>query len=130
MVTEERKRQINEAVKRYRIVTKRRMVLSMGGKCQICGYSKCDRALDFHHINPDEKEANFNKYRANPAAWTRVVEELRKCILLCSNCHSEVHAGLTSLPNTYETFNEDYLDYKNLEHIAPQNPSKAHGPDC
>lgn len=59
--------------------------------CAICGYNKCTRALEFHHINPQDKSFSL-------IAWTMhknpllVAEELNKCILLCSNCHKEVEA--------------------------------------
>ena len=112
MTTEKRKIQVKTAVKNWRKNTKARMVAAMGGKCQICGYDKCLNALAFHHINPTEKELSFNKMRANPQGWLTIVSELRKCILLCNNCHSEIHAGETSLPTKFVSFNEDYVDYK------------------
>lgn len=66
-----------------------------GGKCNICGYSKCIDALCFHHVNPKEKSFglsnNYNK------EWTVLKEELDKCILLCLNCHAELHAGAVSI---------------------------------
>lgn len=62
----------------------------LGGKCQICGYCKCNDALDFHHIG-DDKE--FNIGQAIPRwKWSRIVEELKKCVLFCSNCHREIHS--------------------------------------
>lgn len=70
------------------------MIDAMGGKCQICDYNKCQEAMDFHHINPLEKEFSFNRARANPKAIKKIIEELKKCVLLCSRCHREVHAGV------------------------------------
>lgn len=62
----------------------------LGGKCQICGYCKCNDALDFHHIG-DDKE--FNIGQAIPRwKWSRVVDELKKCVLLCANCHRELYS--------------------------------------
>ena len=61
----------------------------MGGKCQKCGYNKCEAALEFHHIDPTNKEMNFSKMRL--VSHQRMIEELKKCILLCSNCHRETH---------------------------------------
>lgn len=69
----------------------------MGGKCQICGYNKCSRALTFHHINPKEKSFGISA-RGFTRSWDKIKKELDKCILLCSNCHMEVHDGLTQLP--------------------------------
>jgi hypothetical protein len=104
----------SEAVKRWRKNTKDRMVKSMGGCCQICGYNRSHKALEFHHIDPNEKEMGFGETRANNVKWSLLVEELRKCILLCSNCHKEVHEGITNLPNSFAKFNEDYKDYSKM----------------
>ena len=101
----------SEAVKRWRSTTKERMVQSMGGKCQCCGYSTCNASLAFHHIDPSQKDIAFGNTRANPQQWTKLVDELRKCILVCHNCHSEIHAGIRSLPDHFDSFDESYLEY-------------------
>lgn len=61
------------------------------GKCQICGYDKTAIALDFHHVIPEEKDRTITVYRNG---FDKVKEEVKKCILLCANCHREFHAGL------------------------------------
>lgn len=101
----------SEAVKKWREATKIRIVESMGGGCQICGYSKCVQSLDLHHIDPTKKQFSFGAIRANPKAWLTIVEELRKCVLLCSNCHGEFHAGVVKIPDNMTGFNEEYADY-------------------
>ena len=58
--------------------------------CAICGYDKCSAALDFHHVNSEDKEFNISMHSINYSD-KRVVEELNKCILICKNCHSEIH---------------------------------------
>ena len=63
-----------------------------GGCCQICGYDKYNGALQFHHLNPKEKEIMPTKMLTWALENAKI--ELDKCILLCANCHSEVHAGL------------------------------------
>ena len=60
-----------------------------GGKCSICGYDKCKEVLDFHHINPNEKE--FSISRKRDSKIEKIKLELDKCILLCRNCHAELH---------------------------------------
>ena len=67
-----------------------------GGKCKCCGYSKCSEALVFHHINPESKVEKVSKlvYRKGITIAKR---EAEKCMLLCANCHAEVHAGLTKI---------------------------------
>lgn len=99
-------------VKVWRKRFKERIVFSMGGKCQCCGYNKCIEALELHHINPEEKEMGFGGMRGHPRAWEVVVKELRKCVLVCSNCHREIHAKIKEIPNNVKKFNEDWVDYK------------------
>ena len=104
----------SEAVKKWRKETKKRMIESMGGKCSICNYNKCHDALEFHHIDPNVKEIGLGSIRANPTSWSKIVDELKKCILLCSNCHREIHDGITKIPENYPKFNEKYFNYKEL----------------
>jgi len=110
----------SESVKTWRKNSKVRMVESMGGCCQICGYNKSHNALEFHHINPNEKEMGLGGVRGNIVKWERIASELRKCILLCSNCHREIHDGTTLLPNIFAKFDEKYLNYKDLIEKEPK----------
>jgi hypothetical protein len=66
------------------------MVEYKGGCCQKCGYDKYLGALEFHHLDPNEKDFNPSHYRKYTFD-ERVKNELDKCILLCSNCHRETH---------------------------------------
>ncbi|EMF5533952.1 hypothetical protein ACXYJ3_001485 [Escherichia coli] len=66
-------------------------------ECSICGYNRCKQALDFHHTNPEEKEYSIARFRTSRRNREVVIAELKKCVLLCSNCHREVHAGLINL---------------------------------
>jgi len=81
--------------KNLRISKKIKSVKYKGGRCQICGYNKCLRALKFHHINPKEKD--FNISMANNPPWEKIKKELDKCILVCGNCHDEIHSGITKI---------------------------------
>lgn len=74
---------------------KKEAVLYRGGKCNICGYSRCISALDFHHLDPSQKDFTVSVKKGTLDAEMKL--ELDKCVLLCSNCHREVHAGLTQL---------------------------------
>jgi len=60
--------------------------------CVLCGYKKCLEALDFHHVSPDWEPGNRPRAFTNlsPGQLTR---ELSKCIVVCANCHREIHAG-------------------------------------
>jgi hypothetical protein len=70
---------------------KRAAVRFMGGECSLCHYNKCLGALHFHHIDPSQKDFNIS---AENSMWCKIETELKKCILLCANCHAEVHAGI------------------------------------
>jgi len=65
------------------------IVKMFGGQCCICGYSRNLAALDFHHRNPSEKEFSWN--RGKTRSWDKVIKEVQKCDLVCSNCHQEIH---------------------------------------
>jgi 5-methylcytosine-specific restriction endonuclease McrA len=68
-----------------------------GGECIICGYKQCQDALEFHHLNPKGKDFGLSS-RGLTRSWEKIKKEIDKCILICSNCHREVHAGVTQLP--------------------------------
>ncbi|HEX8743936.1 MAG TPA: helix-turn-helix domain-containing protein [Thermoleophilaceae bacterium] len=82
------------AARRRRI--KAILVEEAGGSCRLCGYSRYAGALQFHHLDPHEK-----RFALSVGGLTRSLEkareESRKCVLLCSNCHAEVEAGVASL---------------------------------
>ena len=61
-----------------------------GGCCSICGYDGCIEALEFHHIDPSEKDFGISS-KGYTRSWERVKEEIDRCVLLCANCHREVH---------------------------------------
>jgi len=86
---EERKKRKYNKVKSFIQKIKERAVEYKGGKCEICGYNKCMRSLDFHHLDPHEKE--FGIGSRGSRSWKRVKKEVDKCILVCSNCHGEIH---------------------------------------
>ena len=79
-------------VKRRRDKSKREVILSKGGKCEICGFKYNGDNLvcfDFHHINPKDK-----KYDPSTALRFSNEErdrELSKCLLVCANCHRLIH---------------------------------------
>ncbi len=81
----------NPVMKRIHKV-KKKLVEEFGGKCSICGYSKYLGALEFHHKDPKEKE--FTIASRNTRAYDKLKKEADKCLLVCSNCHKEIHGGL------------------------------------
>lgn len=60
-----------------------------GGKCEKCGYNRCQAALEFHHIYPKVKEYGIAKNKFYSLDKTKA--ELDKCLLVCANCHREIH---------------------------------------
>ena len=64
-----------------------------GNKCEICGYNKCSEALDFHHTDMSQKEFNLSD-RDLICDWSQIRLELDKCMLVCANCHREIHANM------------------------------------
>lgn len=68
---------------------KEKAILYKGGKCSICGYDKCNTALEFHHTDPSNKEIEISCNK-NPS-WDKLKIELDKCVILCANCHRELH---------------------------------------
>lgn len=93
-----------QRVKNSRERLKQRLLYVMGEKCSICGYDKCSQALEFHHINPENK--SFNIGQNTNLATEKALNEARKCILLCANCHREVESGLYT-EELKSSFNEE-----------------------
>jgi transposase len=86
-----------EATTRRRRLLKRILVEEAGGKCSLCGYSRCARALEFHHLDPGTKQFELG-YRGCTRSLASLRAEASKCVLLCSNCHAEVEAGIAAVP--------------------------------
>ena len=88
---------MRQAVKNRRKKLREMARASKGNKCIICGYNKCQRALSFHHIDPKTKEFDLST-KGLTRSWERIQNEIKKCVLICANCHMEVHDGITQLP--------------------------------
>lgn len=82
------------AARRRRV--KQLLVDEAGGRCLLCGYDRCVAALEFHHLDPATKRFGLGS-RGLALSIERLREEAAKCVLLCSNCHAEVEAGVTEL---------------------------------
>lgn len=88
-LTEEQRKRKKRRDLMHEIRKKIEAVNLMGGKCQVCGYNKCIGALDFHHIDPSTKEHGWSTLRKQ--SRKTVLGEIKKCILVCANCHREIH---------------------------------------
>lgn len=80
----------SENVKNRRRKIKEMAVAYKGGKCEKCGYDKCNAALEFHHYDSTNKDFGIGE-RGYARAWEKVKKELDKCMMVCSNCHREIH---------------------------------------
>ena len=81
-----------DRVKTRRQKLKQDSVVYCGGKCELCGYSKCIQALEFHHRNPEEKD--FTISAGKTLSWDKIKAELDKCTMFCANCHRETHTDV------------------------------------
>lgn len=82
-------------IKTARAKRKQHAINLLGGKCIVCGYNRCNRALEFHHINPNEKLFSISQIILR--SKETMENELSKCVLLCSNCHMELEDGMINL---------------------------------
>lgn len=63
----------------------------LGGKCSVCGYGKCISALEFHHRDPTKKDFGIS---GTNKSFESIKAELDKCMLVCANCHREIHQDI------------------------------------
>lgn len=67
------------------------LIRLLGGACKRCGYMRNHAAMAFHHRSPESKSFQLDLRHLSNRTWQRVLDEVAKCELLCSNCHLEVH---------------------------------------
>ncbi len=93
----ERADYLKKAVVKRRKKVREMAIAYKGGVCSICGYDRCMGALEFHHPDPSQKDFSISMDGLT-RSWDRVKKEIEKCVLICANCHREIHAGMTQLP--------------------------------
>lgn len=112
-------------VQKWRQNNKRRLLEAFGNCCCICGYNKCPRAMQFHHLDPNEKEF-AQGVDGQTRSLARQVEELKKCVLLCANCHMEVHDNVSVVPIDAKRIDvEMALGYRTREFPAKPKETKV-----
>ncbi len=91
LTEEEKKKNKSNSVVSWRKRAKAKLVEYKGGKCQCCEYDKCIEAMEFHHLDPIEKD-----FTISGKSWSfeKIKQEVDKCVMVCSNCHKEIHAGI------------------------------------
>lgn len=90
ILTPFRKKYLRFRVSEQRRKLKRQAIEYKGGACQKCGYNKCPGALIFHHLDPKQKDFGISA-QGKTRSFEKIKPELDKCILLCQNCHAEIH---------------------------------------
>ena len=80
-----------ETTRRRQRIAKARLIESKGGKCSICDYDKCHTSLSFHHLIEEEKSFGIGDRKCAP--FKELLKEAEKTILVCTNCHGEIHEG-------------------------------------
>lgn len=90
-------------------VRRKLMLLKEFGKqCSICGYNQNISALSFHHKNPKNKSFRLDSRNLSNRKQESILKEANKCILVCNNCHAEIHNPSLN----YKALKLDYEDAK------------------
>ena len=117
-----------DATTKSRKQTREDILYIHGCKCNICGYNRYSGALEFHHLDMNKKDLGLSA--RDCGNFEKVLEESKKCILLCSNCHKEVHANLilTELKTSYSQTKEEETRILRKERQAQVNFNKQKVP--
>ena len=67
------------------------LILQLGNMCSVCGYNKNSAALVFHHKKQEDKAFSITTGKCTHKSIEDLQKEISKCILLCANCHAEIH---------------------------------------
>lgn len=116
----------SDKVTQFRRNRKQNLVNIHGGKCSLCGYNRCIDALEFHHIKPEEKEYALSS--PNCHSFEKDVAESRKCLLVCSNCHSEIHHS--DFYENKDLFEFQHIDEQLILELTPKSHQKYYCSEC
>ena len=109
-------RHVSDARKRL----KEKLVEYKGGACEVCGYNKCITALEFHHVNPNEKEFGIGSMKV--LSFEKCKKEVDKCMLVCANCHREIHhQQAIEKQQKEESINEGVKSKADIYRIHPRD---------
>ena len=75
--------------------------------------------MEFHHVNPKEKEFEVSGHGLMQNLEV-IISELRKCIMVCSNCHRGIHSNDVLVPANWK----DYFDETTANNLLNDNKSK------
>lgn len=91
---EERKAAV---IKRQRVIRDCIQSFKLESGCSVCGYSRSARALQFHHPDGVVKEGNIGSWTSQGHSVEKIMKEAAQCLVLCANCHAELHDGLLAV---------------------------------
>ncbi len=115
----------SDRVKQSRKNRKLNLIKVYGGKCSLCGQDKCADALAFHHINSEDKL--FEISSGNCHKIEDDLAESKKCLLVCNNCHSEIHAGLQE---GQDLFKYQVIDEEFAQSLIPKSHQNLLCSEC
>lgn len=105
---------------------KSNLIKIFDSKCCICGFDKFQEALEFHHVNPAEKEFSIGASNAITKSLSNQLEEAKKCVLLCSNCHRGVHAGYYQVPENWRKLYNEEIAQQLLDDLEKTKTKTLH----
>jgi hypothetical protein len=90
----------------------------------MCSYDRNFSALEFHHTEPNAEEFQLDLRSLSNRSWARILEEAKKCILVCSNCHKEIHnPGCTmALANSIPGYDAELPKQRNKKKAGKTRP--------
>lgn len=91
-------------VQTWRIRKKATSVGGFGGVCGYCGNKYPDIVFDFHHLSPSTKIDTISNMLKNPTS--KIIAELKKCVMLCANCHRLVESSHIELDEHIKRYDE------------------------
>ncbi len=102
-MTKDKRKYADRATYLKQAVSKRRKKIRdmaieyAGSRCIICGYNRCENALEFHHRVAKTKDFGIS-VKGCARSLKAMKPKIDKCVLVCANCHREIHEGTTQLP--------------------------------
>ena len=88
---------------------KKDLIRVFHSQCCICGFNSFPQALEFHHVNPSEKSFGITDSKSVTKALDKQLEEMKKCILVCANCHRGIHQNYIQVPENYQKFYDEQI---------------------
>jgi hypothetical protein len=99
------------------LLKKLELIELFGGKCERCGYDKNISAFDFHHLYPYEKNFEVKVQNIKSKSDDDILNEAMKCMLLCSNCHRELHSPYTTIDHVKKVLEIEKLKNHKIKNL-------------